>query len=204
MYAHYDTWPKRAFSKLENDGSVGPNLASAAPTDDRCIEKYMPKVAAPPAKQSIHQATNSLSITLCKRADPSCTPNDTNTFLFTMFQHKTFESLHSVYEPYVMVFKQQGPFEIHGISSKPIWIHGRGLAGQGQKPEFLSDADFQHWDQTEMLYITSISWKSQGMRYHGYIDDILFLGFGIEDRDTGGIDVLAGDLLGNLGLCNTP
>ena len=103
-----------------------------------------------------------------------------------------------------MLFNRQAPFQIHGISSKPIWIHGRGLPGRGRKPEALSDADFRHWDQTEMFYVTSISWKAQGLRYHGYIDDVLFVGFGIEDLDTAGIDVVAGDLLGNLGLCNTP
>jgi len=203
IYAHYDIWPKRVFSKLENDGSIGLNLAPAATSDERCLAMYMPEVAPPPTQESIHQATNSLSITLCKRSDPSCKANDSNTFLFTMFQHKVFKKLHSVYEPYVMVFKQQAPFEIHGISSRPIWIHGRGLPGQGMRPEFISDAEFKVWDQTEMFYITSISWKTQGMRYHGYIDDVLFVGFGIEDRDTGGIDVLAGDLLGDLALCNT-
>lgn len=204
MYAHFDTWPKRVFSKLENDGSIGPDLAAAATSDEKCMARYMPKVAAPPAKQSVHQATNSLSITLCNRSDPACTPNDGNTFLFTMVQHKAFEKLHSVYEPYVMVFKREAPFAIQAISSKPIWIHGRGLPGQGLKPEFLSPTDFRSWDQTEMFYITSMSWKVQGMRYHGYLDDVLFVGFGIEDRDTGGIDVLAGDLLATLGLCNTP
>lgn len=202
MYAHYDSWPKRAFSKLEIDGSAGPDLAPAATNDAKCLAKYMPPVAPKPAKESIHQATNSLSITLCKRSDPACKPDDANTFIFTMFQHKTFDRLHSVYEPYVMVFKQQAPFELHAISSKPIWIHGRGLPGQGAKPEFLSDADYKTWDQTEMFYVTSISWREKGMRYHGYLDDVLFVGFGIEDRDTGGIDVLAEDLLQGLGLCN--
>ena len=32
----------------------------------------------------------------------------------------------------------------------------------------------------------------------------MFLGFGIEDETTGGIDIVAGDLLADLNLCQTP
>ncbi|KAG9239919.1 hypothetical protein BJ878DRAFT_484314 [Calycina marina] len=202
-YAHFDVSPKRVFAKLELDGSTGADLAPGAVSDERCMSQFMPEVAQLPEKESTHQATNSLRVTLCNRADAACTPSDSNTFLFMMFQNKFYRSFHSVYEPYVMVFREQVPFQIHGISKKPIWIHGRGLPGQGHKPELLDSATWKHWDQTEMLYITSIGWKQQGMTYHGYLDDILLVGFGIEDRDTGGIDVLAGELLGNLGLCTT-
>jgi hypothetical protein len=52
-----------------------------------------------------------------------------------------------------------------------------------------------------MLYMTSISWKSHGQKYHGYIDDTLFLAFGREDSAAGGIDVTARDLLAELGMC---
>jgi hypothetical protein len=52
-----------------------------------------------------------------------------------------------------------------------------------------------------MLYMTSISWKTHGQKYHGFIDDTLFLAFGREDSDAGGIDVTAGDLLAELGTC---
>jgi len=100
-----------------------------------------------------------------------------------------------------MVFKQQAPFEIYGISKRPIWIHGRGLPGQGKKPVTLTVEESQKWNQTEMFYLTSISWKTQGQKYHGYLDDVMFVGFGIEDSDTGGIDILANDLMVDIGLC---
>ncbi|KAI1407677.1 hypothetical protein F5Y13DRAFT_174388 [Hypoxylon sp. FL1857] len=182
MYAHYDVAPRRVFSKLGSDGSAGSDLASLAieAGDGLCMEKYIPRLES--EYESIHQATNSLSITMCWRSDPICSPSQTNTFIFTVFQYKTFQGFHSVYEPYVMVFRQVSPFQVYGISRKPLWIHGR-------------DA------QNRMFYVTSISWKAHGQRYHGYLDDVLFLGFGIEDRDTAGIDVLAGDLLTDLGLC---
>jgi hypothetical protein len=201
IYAHYDVAPRRVFAKLEYDGSVGQDLAPfAAANDELCMAKYMPEVAV--ELESIHQATNSLSITLCKRSDSSCEANDSNTFILTIFQHKSFYSFHSVYEPYVMVFQQTAPFEIYGISQKPIWIHGRGRPGEGKKPDFLAGEESKSWNQTEMFYVTSLSWKTQGQKYHGYSDDVLFIAFGIEDSKTAGIDVVAGDLLMDLGLCS--
>jgi hypothetical protein len=201
IYAHYDIAPKRVFAKLEYDGSVGQDLAPlAAASDEICMAKYMPKVAV--ELESIHQATNSLSITLCKRWDPSCEPSDSNTFILTIFQHKSFYAFHSVYEPYVMVFQQTSPFEIYGISQKPIWIHGRGKPGEGKKPDYFAE-ESESWNQTEMFYITSLSWKTHGQKYHGYSDDVLFIAFGIEDSKTAGIDIVAGDLLMDLGLCST-
>lgn len=200
MYAHYDVFPKRVFAKLEWDGSIGEDLALAAKEKDEiCMEKYMPK----PAKtlESVHQATNSLSITLCKRTDTTCTPNSSNTFILSIFQHKTYYLMHSLYEPYIMLFKQEAPFEIHAISKKPLWINGRGLPGSGLKVPGLYPEEDQAWQQTEMFYVTSMSWKQQGQRYHGYVDDVIFLAFGIEDLKTGGIDILAGDLLQDLGIC---
>jgi hypothetical protein len=204
IHAHYDVAPKRVFAKLEYDGSVGQDLAPlAAASDDKCMAKYMPKVAT--QLESIHQATNSLSITLCRRSDPSCEANDANTFILTIFQHKSFYAFHSVYEPYVMLFRQTAPFEIHGISQKPIWIHGRGKPGEegGENPDSSVVGESKPRNHTDMFYITSLSWRTQGQKYQGYIDDVLFIAFGIEDSKAAGIDVVAGDLLVDLGLCST-
>ena len=194
VYAHYDIFPTRAFARLSDDGSTGPDLGPHVATgDNKCINKYMPKLA--PEHTSIHQATNSISITLCKRSDPGCKVDDLNTFILTVFQQKKYYDHHSVYEPYVMLFQQKTPFAIHGISTMPFWISGRGMPGEwkGHQGKLL--------DQTQMLYVTSISWKTAGQKYHGYIDDVLLVLFGIEDTDTGGIDILAGDLVADLGLC---
>lgn len=194
IYAHYDIFPKRVFSKLSDNGSTGPDLApQVAAGDEKCINKYMLKVS--PENESLHQATNSISITLCKRSDQACQADDSNTFILTVFQHKKFYSFHSVYDPYVMLFQHKAPFAIHGISTKPFWISGRGMPGKWK------DHNGNPSDQTQMMYITSLSWKKAGQKYHGYIDDVLFVLFGIEDSDTGGIDIIAGDLLADLGLC---
>jgi hypothetical protein len=195
IYGHYDIAPKRVFSKLSYNGSTGPNLApQTEASDEKCMAKYFPKLSE--KDESIHQATNSLSITLCKRSDPECKPDDSNTFIMTIFQHKKYYSFHSVYEPYVMLFHQSAPFAIHGISRKPIWISGRGMPG-----EWVHSSG-QDLDQTQMFYVTSLSWKMHGQKYHGYLDDVLFVLFGIEDADTGGIDVPAEALLAGLGLCS--
>lgn len=205
MYAHYDVTPRRVFAKLDFDGSVGQDLAPRAATNDEpCMAKYMPKIAE--KLESIHQATNSLSITLCDRSDSSCKPNDSNTFILTIFQHKSFYFYHGVYEPYVMLLKQSEPFEIYAISTKPIWIHGRNRFTVQPKPGSVvvvdSESEPDPKDQTEMFYVTSISWKMHGQKYHGYRDDVLFIAFGIEDSRTAGIDVVAADLLMDLGLCS--
>lgn len=199
MYTHYDISPKRVFAELQFDGSVGPDLGpNVAEQDALCMERFMPDVG--PELESIHQASNSLSITLCKRSDPSCEPSPTNTFILTIFQHKSFYAYHSVYEPYVMLFSHNAPFQIHAISTKPIWINGRGGPGE-VIPYAMSDDDAKTWNQTEMFYITSISWKKHGEKYHGYLDDIMFIAFGIEDSTTGGIDVVAEDLMQSLSMC---
>lgn len=196
FYAHHDIYPKRVFAQLSKDGSVGPDLApQAAANDEVCMAKYMPKLQN---QERIHQATNSISITLCKRADSECKPDNSNTFILTIFQVKKFYDEHCVYEPYVMLFQQQQPFAVHGISTKPFWVSGRGKPGEWKTPE-----DEKTIDQTQMLYITSVSWKEEGLGYHGFIDDVLFVLFGIEDNGSGGIDIVARDLLADMALCAT-
>lgn len=199
MYAHHDIAPTRVFAKLSTDGSVGPDLGPTAALagDAKCMQKYMPKVAE--QLESIHQATNSLTITLCNRHDKSCRPTPQNTFVFTIFHHKSYYSYHSNYEPYVMLFDQQAPFAVHAISQKPIWINGRAMPGQGSRPSWIEKAE--DWVQTEMFYITSMAWKQQGQKMHGFLDDVLFIAFGIEDSKTAGIDITAGELFKDLALC---
>lgn len=196
FYAHHDISPKRVFAKLSKDGSVGPDLApQTAENDEVCMARYMPKLAS--SHERIHQATNSISITLCKRADPACKPDDSNTFILTIFQVKKFYHGHCVYDPYVMLFQQHPPFAVHAIATKPFWVSGRGKPGEWKIPK--GDKTL---DQTQMFYITSVSWKEAGLGYHGYIDDVLFVLFGIEDYLSGGMDVMAGDLLADLGWCD--
>ncbi|KAK8054533.1 hypothetical protein PG994_009600 [Apiospora phragmitis] len=76
------------------------------------------------------------------------------------------------------------PFEVYGVFQKPIWIHGREGGQRAGEPG----------NQSQMFYVVSMSWKVRGQKYQGYLDDLLFLSFGIEDENTAGIDVVAGGL----------
>jgi hypothetical protein len=185
-YAHYDAVPSRSFAQLRPNGSVGPNLGPfAAEQDENCLAHYLPKL--PPKNEDIHQATNSLRITMCKRADKDCKVDDTNTFIIAIIQHKTWYNFHGEYEPYAMVFRERSPFEVYAISKKPLWIHGR---------------ERRFDNTTDMVYVVGMNWKEKGLNYHGYLDDELFLTFGVDDKRAGAIDILASDLLTGLGLCS--
>lgn len=201
-YLHYDVSPQRVFAKVSTTGEVGPDLGYlTAAHDEVCMDKYMPKIG--PELESIHQATNSLLVTMCNKKDSTCFPDHTNTFIFTIFQHKTYFSYHALYEPYVMLFERTAPFKLHAISKRPFWIHGRKGssqpgAGDDSQVELLGELGE---DQEEMFYVTSISWKSREQKYHGYLDDVLLVSFGIEDKQTAAIDISVGDLLQDLGTC---
>ncbi|KAF4120678.1 hypothetical protein GMORB2_2681 [Geosmithia morbida] len=207
LYVHYDISPSRAFARVYPDGSAGPNLAVlSAASDAACMRRYMPALGdaaqgeprSRSRSQSLHQATNSLRVTMCERRGSPCTPDDDNTYIFAIYQHKTFHNLHAVYEPFVLMFRQVPPFDMVAMSRTPLWIRGRHMNAAREV--------------SEMLYVTSISWKSgsgtgggngvaDGNGYHGYLDDEMFIAFGIEDERTGAIDVLAKDVLGDIALC---
>ncbi|KAK5659676.1 hypothetical protein OQA88_884 [Cercophora sp. LCS_1] len=186
MYAHYDSTPSRSFAPLYDNGTAGPNLGPfAAEQDEKCLAHYLPKL--PETNESIHQATNSLRITTCNRADKDCKATDANTVIITIIQHKTWYDWHGEYEPYVVAFRERSPFEVHAISEKPLWIYGRERIDE---------------KKAELLYVVSLNWKDRGRKYHGFLDDDIFLAFGIEDKKAGGMTVKAADLLKGMGLCS--
>ncbi|KAL6718622.1 hypothetical protein ACLMJK_002856 [Lecanora helva] len=200
MYAHYDVAPRRVFAQLHSDGSVGLDLAPAAAAvgDEQCLSRHMPQ-------GEIHQATNSLSITMCARDDQSCTPTYENTFIMMIFQQKTLHGFHSVYEPYVMLFRQWAPFEVYAISRKPLWIYGRKRKSEamiGSAAASSLEGEAKPEQGSQMFYITSIAWKTQGQKYYGYLSDELFIAFGIEDSSAAAIDVRAADILPDLVYCS--
>lgn len=120
-----------------------------------------------------------------------------------IFHHKTYYDFHGIYEPYLLLLNQTAPFQIHAMSQRPFWIHGRAaLTKETGSLQYVDRQDENIPEgHTEMFYVTSISWKSHAQKYHGYLDDVLFLAFGIEDTRSGAIDVRAEDLLQDLGFC---
>ena len=209
-YVHHDLSPGRVFTALHVNGSVGPDLApQARAVDEPCMRQYMPEHGVRNGSghglefEEIHQSTNSLAITLCSRSDPECHPTNDNTFIMVIFQHKSYYAEHPEYFPYVMLFEQTAPFAVHALSTKAIWIHGRTGLSQATDSRFWRNRQDLPTDQSEMFFVVSMSWKSPGQRYHGYVDDEMFLAFGIEDSRSAGIDILAGDLLQDLGYCSS-
>ncbi|CAK4033169.1 Hypothetical predicted protein [Lecanosticta acicola] len=199
MYLHYDIdTTHRSFAKVnETDGSVvGKDLAPLA-RDRQCMERLMPTLNQNDLEW-MHQATNSLSLTLCKRSDETCHATPENTYILTFFQKKTFY-YHGVYEPYVMLFHETSPFAIYAISQKPIWYHGRGTPDEDWR---RPGNEWKPVDQSEMIFTMSVNWKARGMRYHGFLDDEVIISFGIEDQQAGGIDVVVGELVRDMGLCD--
>jgi hypothetical protein len=210
VYVHHDIYPHRVFAQAMLDGSIGPDLAPlSADHDAACMAKRLPSLQkiqtenGMTKEESIHQATNSLSLTLCNRTSPSCTPDDNNTFILTIIHHKSYSSFHSIYEPYVVLFQRNAPFALHAISSKPLWIHGRNMLtkeSHSQKWEGMEDQLPK--GHSEMFYVTSLNWRDKGRGYHGFLDDVVMLGFGVEDSRTAGMDVLAGSLVEALSFCD--
>lgn len=194
-YVHYDMAPKRVYAALYPNGRNGEDLAPmAASNDEQCAKKYLPIVSG--VWDSFHQATNSLRITLCSRKDPTCIPNDKNTYIMNIFHHKQFVDFHSIYFPLVTLFDRSPPFAMHSVAARPFWVSGR------KGPLAPKQGEEIDWSTSEMVYITSMSWKGHDQKYDGYIDDTLFLAFGIEDAHTGGMDIRAGDLLQSMGFCS--
>ena len=202
-YVHHEIWPKRIFAPIDANGTVGDDVASlAARTDQVCLAKYLPSVDFD--FEYIRQATNSLAISLCNHsASKKCAPTDTNTFIMHIFHHEFNYDGHPTHEPYVLLFDQTSPFALRAISHRSLWIHGRGpLTRESGSVLYEGKPDsYIPTGHTENFYISSMSWKTHGRRYHGYLDDTVFLAFGIENSQAGVIDILASDLLQDLVFC---
>lgn len=201
-YIHHTLFPSRNFADLKTDGSVGPNLGSIAAMQDAiCMAKYMPRVQDE-AHEWIQQATNSLSITLCKRKDPFCRTTEGNTHLMHIFNLASNYDNHLIYEPYLLLFEQDAPFALKAISQRPFWIHGRDvLSSNSSTFQYFGKEATIPEGHTERFSVTGLSWKTHAQRYHGFLDDPILLGLGIEDAQAAGMDVLADDLLQDLALC---
>ena len=139
---------------------------------------------------------------MCRGSDPTCVSSDANTFVVKIFQWKSYYEFHSFCEPYFMLYSvalrnPSTPSPNSLLDPRP-----RALAkvtGSLQYEGKSEDEIPKSW--TELFCTTRMGWQSHVQRYHGYIDDVLFPAFGIEDSRPATIDVLAGDLLQDLAFC---
>lgn len=199
IYAHYDLEPRRSFSRIDPDGKHHGNLAQRSrATDEPCWERWVKETAY---SNGTHQATNSLMVTLCNRADKDCVATDANTKIMTIFQKKLSYNFHAFYLPFVLLFDRTPPFAMHAITAKPFWVKGQRAPNEPMPPHeqvTVHGNITSAFYQPEMLYMTAMNWKIQGLDYHGYLDDVLWLSFGREDTWMGAVDVTAGALLGDM------
>lgn len=177
MFIQRSLFPRRVLGKIHANGAVSRDLApTSRHVDQVCFGTVVPEFAR--GREHLEQATNSLSITMCERTDPKCVINDDTTFIVSMFHIKSSTDK-ALYKPYVVLFRRSAPFSLHAIAARPLWVHGR--------PDVYS--------------ITSMSWKGHSQKYHGYMDDQIFLGLTLGDSQSGAIDVHARDILQDLDMC---
>jgi hypothetical protein len=130
-FLHYDisepnpTRPARGrtFAKLLGAGLSTTNLTD--PREKPCI----PDLPNAEDDGSLgtprwHQATNSLRLVLCNRADKNCRPNRNNTVFFAIIHRKISNHLGLPlrYERYVQVWAGTAPYGMIGISQHPILL----------------------------------------------------------------------------------
>jgi hypothetical protein len=130
----------------------------------------------------VHQGTPMLSVTLCKRGE--CEPDAHNTVLMGIVQKRRLSPvLH--YDKRVVTWNATSPFEYRSIS-KNIYLPGTDDWGYTWAGGLV-----YYWNSTDL----------PSNRSHGYLDDEVFISFGIADKESGWIDVLADDLVKDHTFC---
>ncbi|KAF2101006.1 hypothetical protein NA57DRAFT_74599 [Rhizodiscina lignyota] len=154
-------------------------------------ERYVEHVGAPETPQmcveekmahGVHQGTPMLSITMCNRGE--CQPDIHNTVLMGLVQKRRSDPvLH--YDKKIVTWNASSPFEFRSIS-KLIKFTGTEDWGYTWTGSMV-----YYWNTTEI----------PENRSHGFLDDEVWLSFGIADRESGWIDVQAKDLVEDHVLC---
>ena len=143
-YIHYDLpntrgGPRgRTFAKLLGNGLTTPNLTD--PLESPCLQELGEKEPDTVKRGGTwHQATNSLRVILCNRADKGCKPTPANQVFLSLVHRKflNYLGLPLRYERYFIVWEAQPPFHILGISKHPILVANETTSGWTAK---------QNWD----------------------------------------------------------
>lgn len=146
-YVHYDLPPLRSdrrgrtFAKLLGNGLTTPNLTD--PMEENCLQQTTEEEAGnvAPGGGQWHQATNSLRLILCDRADRKCKPTPEKTVFFALIHRKFSNSLGlpQRYERFFLVWSATPPFGMLAISSQPILMANE--TGRGWSPAETWDDD---------------------------------------------------------------
>lgn len=187
MYIYYDMYFLCFFGVVDGKGVViGLDFVfKVVSYDKKCMVCYMFKLVF--EFEFIYQVINLFKVMFCQWFDENCKFDDFNMFIMMIIQYKMYYSWYSEYELYVVFFYQCVFFEMYVMFKKLIWIYGWGCD--------------EGWRRIDMFYVMFMVWKEYGNKYYVYLDDVVFLVFGVEDKGVGGVDVCVGELLKGLGCC---
>ncbi|KAH8170042.1 hypothetical protein LIA77_10586 [Sarocladium implicatum] len=129
----------------------------------------------------IHQSTPMLSVTLCNRG--ACQPTPSNTVLIGMVQrrydHPTW------YDRRIVTYASQPPYQMLSVS-KILTYHGESETGT------------YAWTGSMLYYTHHRHFPPPN---HGFLDDEIWLSFGIKDADGGWMDFRAEELVKDHYMC---
>lgn len=155
-------------------------------------QKYVASVAEPSKPQTclrdvvdegLHQGTPLLSLTMCKRGE--CEPDQHNTILLGIVQKRRL-SPYLWYDGRIVTWNATAPFEFRSISKRVMW---KGI----QERQYNWNCGLiYHWNSTTV----------PENRSHGFLDDEMWVTYGVTDHLAGWIDVLPDDLLKDHTMCN--
>ncbi|KAF7543014.1 hypothetical protein G7Z17_g11087 [Cylindrodendrum hubeiense] len=132
----------------------------------------------------VHQSTPMLSLTLCNRGE--CEPLANNTVMLGMVQRRYDRpgSPFTWYDRHIAVYNAVPPYNMMSASKSLAYL------GEGNKYAWTGSMVYFH-QGTEYA----------ANRSHGYLDDEIWLSFGIGDSAPGWLDVEARDLIADHNLC---
>jgi hypothetical protein len=152
-----------------------PNAAATWHSDEQtCLHDVMM------SNKHVHQSTPMLSLTLCDRG--RCEPDADNTVLLGMVQRRYDPpGVYSFtwYERRIVVYNAVPPYNMMSVS-KILSYHGE------MEDKYIWTGSMVYWANS-----TRIPYD----RNHGYLDDEIWLSFGIADKSPGWIDVSAKELI---------
>ncbi|KAL9561381.1 hypothetical protein ACKAV7_014736 [Fusarium commune] len=132
----------------------------------------------------VHQSTPMLSLTFCNRG--TCEPDEQNTVMLGMVQrrHDPPAAPFTWYDRRIAVYEAASPYRMVSVSKK-LTYHGE------------TDGKYI-WTGSMVYYTNQIEFPPSN---HGFLDDEVWLGFGIKDAAAGWLDIRARDLVTDHYLC---
>jgi hypothetical protein len=213
-YIQYDlNSTTRTIAQLVGGGLTTTNLTD--PREAPCLENPAPEETAGAhfmADASWHQATPSLRLILCERANTSCTRESANMVFFAAIQRKHVNGygLPVRYERYFVVWSATAPFNMLAVSQHPILFANETNRGWtvdeiwDDTPNALK-AEKGEWGRFTYTTTIAYAWgreesdiREKGV---GYLDDEVILSIGIDDE--GGLygKAIVSELLQCLRIC---